>query len=67
MPDDLDNQAEAAYQRDKRLVDNAVSAREIFKLGWLRGRQAGHDAGARFALIGEHVNEPLIEKLREQR
>lgn len=43
--DELDQQAEAAYEKDKTLVANAASIKEIYALGFLRGKIAGMDRG----------------------
>jgi hypothetical protein len=63
--DELERQIEADYQRDKPLLNGSVTVREIYALAWLKGRTAGLNAGMEFAVIGEHINEPLLESVLE--
>jgi hypothetical protein len=67
MADELDRQIEADCQRDKPLLKGSATIREIYALAWLKGRTAGLNAGMEFAVISERLDEPLLEKVLEQR
>lgn len=58
-----DEQIEAAYAQDKPLVASADSIKEIYALGFLRGKIAGMDRGLEIYATParELVNEVLSE------